>query len=319
VSDEVSNSKAEASEAKSPERKNWLEVAEAGTVLGIRFMVALCTLFGRRAAVAFLAVLAGYFVAFRKDVRRASRTYFRRLGMKPTLSLVYTHVRRFAEVATDRLFLLKGDFSHFQISYHGHEYLEMLKAQKRGAILLGAHLGSFEAMRMRADARTIPINVVGYFKNTARINSILQRYNPNIVTRFIEVEPNSPSFIFKVRECIERGELVAILGDRAGHGAKTEVQFLGGRAEMPTGAYAIAATLKCPIYLTFGLYRAPNRYELYCEPFAENVTLARKTRKEDLTAYAQKYADRLEHYCRLAPDNWFNFYDYWLDPLPEEK
>ena len=25
----------------------------------------------------------------------------------------------------------------------------------------------------------------------------------------------------------------------------------------------------------------------------------------------QRYADRLEHYCRLATDNWFNFYDFW--------
>jgi predicted LPLAT superfamily acyltransferase len=25
----------------------------------------------------------------------------------------------------------------------------------------------------------------------------------------------------------------------------------------------------------------------------------------------QRYADRLEHYCRVAPYNWFNFYDFW--------
>jgi predicted LPLAT superfamily acyltransferase len=25
----------------------------------------------------------------------------------------------------------------------------------------------------------------------------------------------------------------------------------------------------------------------------------------------QRYADRLEHYCRLAPYNWFNFHDFW--------
>jgi predicted LPLAT superfamily acyltransferase len=306
-------SEAEQAAQPSAARQHWLEVAEAGTMLGIRFVIALCTVFGRGAARAFIAVLSLYFVALRSDVRRASRTYFARLGLPTGFKQTYTHVRRFAEVAMDRLFLLKGEFKHFEISYHGHEYLEQLKAEKRGAILLGAHLGSFEAMRMRGDARQIPLNVVGYFRNTARINSILQRYNPGASARFIEVEPGSPSFIFKVRECIERGELVAILGDRAGHGAKTEANFLGGRIELPTGAYVIASTLQCPIYLTFGLYRAPNRYELYCEPFAESVSLPRKTRKEALAVYAQKYADRLEHYCRLAPDNWFNFYDYWLD------
>jgi predicted LPLAT superfamily acyltransferase len=25
----------------------------------------------------------------------------------------------------------------------------------------------------------------------------------------------------------------------------------------------------------------------------------------------RRYVERLEHYCRLAPFNWFNFYDYW--------
>jgi predicted LPLAT superfamily acyltransferase len=25
----------------------------------------------------------------------------------------------------------------------------------------------------------------------------------------------------------------------------------------------------------------------------------------------QRYAERLEHYCRIAPYNWFNFYDFW--------
>jgi predicted LPLAT superfamily acyltransferase len=24
-----------------------------------------------------------------------------------------------------------------------------------------------------------------------------------------------------------------------------------------------------------------------------------------------RYVERLEHYCRLAPYNWFNFYDFW--------
>jgi len=25
----------------------------------------------------------------------------------------------------------------------------------------------------------------------------------------------------------------------------------------------------------------------------------------------RRYAERLEHYCRIAPYNWFNFYDFW--------
>ena len=25
----------------------------------------------------------------------------------------------------------------------------------------------------------------------------------------------------------------------------------------------------------------------------------------------QRYVARIEHYCRIAPYNWFNFYDFW--------
>ena len=67
------------------------------------------------------------------------------------------------------------------------------------------------------------------------------------------------------------------------------------------------------LLLTFGLYREPNRYDLHCEPFADRVVLPRKTRQASLEAIVQQFADRLEHYCRLAPDNWFNFFDFWHD------
>lgn len=295
------------------QRRGWLEVAEAGTLAGLHFMVVLCTLFGRGAARAFLFLLTLYFTAFRPDLRRTARAYRRRMGLPHGFWDIHRQVRCFAEAATDRFFLLRNQFDRFQITQTGHEHIVKLKEEKRGAILLGAHLGSFEAMRMRSDAHQIPVNVVGYFKNSARINKLLARFNPELNTRFIEVEPSAPGFIFEVKERIERGELVAILGDRVGHGARTEVTFLGGRAELPTGPYVLAAVLGCPIYLTFGLYTQPNRYDLHCELFAEHVSLPRKTRSEAVRELAQRYADRLEHYARLAPDCWFNFYDFWLD------
>ena len=87
--------------------------------------------------------------------------------------------------------------------------------------------------------------------------------------------------------------------------------FLGAPASFPTGPYLLAAALGCPVYLGFGLYHEPNRYALYCEPFAERVVLPRATRAEAVRDHVARYAARLEHFCRLAPYNWFNFYDFW--------
>jgi predicted LPLAT superfamily acyltransferase len=107
--------------------------------------------------------------------------------------------------------------------------------------------------------------------------------------------------------------MLAILGDRVMGGPSTEVTFLDGKVRLPTGPFVLAATLKCPIYLTFGLFFPPNRYQMHCEQLVDRVVLPRQTRAEALKVYVQQYASRLEHYCRLAPDNWFNFFDFWSE------
>ena len=38
----------------------------------------------------------------------------------------------------------------------------------------------------------------------------------------------------------------------------------------------------------------------------------RATRDHVIEQAVRKYVERVEHYCRLAPYNWFNFYDYWI-------
>ena len=116
----------------------------------------------------------------------------------------------------------------------------------------------------------------------------------------------------EMENAIERGELVAMLADRTLTKSRSaDVNFLGARARFPTGPYLLASVLKCPVYLVFGLHRPPNRYDLYCEPFSEQIRLPRRSRDDALRDQAQRFAERLEHYCRLAPDNWFNFYDFW--------
>jgi predicted LPLAT superfamily acyltransferase len=71
--------------------------------------------------------------------------------------------------------------------------------------------------------------------------------------------------------------------------------------------------LRCPVFLVFGLYRGQNRYEVHCERFSDAIALPRKARAEALRDHVARYAARLEHFVRLAPDNWFNFYDFWTE------
>jgi predicted LPLAT superfamily acyltransferase len=290
---------------------SWMGVAERGSLLGIWTMVAICRLCGRRLARLLLRPIVLYFVALAALARRSSRAYLRRIGQPHDFWSVYAHCLCFAHCTLDRLFWVLGRHQLFEITTTGSEHLAALTRARRGALLFGAHLGSFEAMLGVARREAVPLNIVGYFKNARLINGVLERLNPALRARLISVEPGI-DFVLRLKERIDGGELVAVLADRVGLGERAaEVQFLGGPVLFPSGPYLLAAALRCPVYLTFGLYREPNRYDLYCEPFAERIELPRATRDAAARIYVQRFADRLEHYCRLAADNWFNFYDYW--------
>jgi predicted LPLAT superfamily acyltransferase len=296
-------------------RSAWLSVAERGSVVGIAFLVWMSTAFGRAPARFVLRFVALYYVVFHASLRRVSSDYWRRAHGRATFARVYVQVLRFAEAALDRAFIASGKHSYFRITRTGDEHLRDLTAKRRGAILVGAHLGSFDAMRVHGDREGHRINFLGYFKNARMLNAALERIDPKAHARLIPIEPGQVDFVLRVKERIEKGECVAVMGDRVGlDGRAATVDFFGGKADFPTGPYFLAATLKCPIYLTFGLYRAPDQYDLFCEPFDLEPRVPRDGRDEALGAYAQRFASRLEHFVRLAPDNWFNFYDFWRRP-----
>jgi predicted LPLAT superfamily acyltransferase len=293
-------------------REGWLDVAEVGSLWGIRFVVGLCRLLGRRVARAFLHCLAAYYLVFHASARRASRAYLTRLTGQGSLAMVYRHLCTFAETALDRLLFAAGKARMFEVTSNGNEHLDKLRRERRGALLLGAHLGSFEAMRAGAMREDLPINMVVNFTNARRMQAVLQQLDPALNVRLISIADAGLSFVFEIRACIERGEMVAILADRVGpDGRATVAPFLGAPAKFASGPFILAAALGCPVYLTFGLYRGDNRYDLYCEPFTEHLVLPRKSREVALREVVGRFSTRLEHYVRLAPYNWFNFYDFW--------
>lgn len=296
--------------------ETWLSQAERGSVLGIRVFYAFATALGRGPTRLLVALLALWYALFSTNVTRASRQWLTLALGRPVLWRdVYRHVRFFAQTAADRMFLVQGKTTAFETTRTGHEHLEAAVAAKTGAILLGAHVGSFEAMRAGSTNTNLPLTILGHFENAKMINALLSRLDPQAAARVIHISAHSVDFIFAVQRILEQGELLGTMGDRVGLNEKSAiVTFFGRPARFPTGPFVLASVLKCPVFLTLGLYREPRCYDLHCEPLVERVRLSRKNRDQDLQALVQLYATRLEHYCRQSPFNWFNFYDFWALP-----
>ncbi|MEP6860685.1 MAG: hypothetical protein ABJE66_08710 [Deltaproteobacteria bacterium] len=291
---------------------DWRKIPEAGTVIGIRLLVLSARLLGRRITSGILFVVAFYYALIRGVARRASRDYLRRIGQPTGFWMVVRHLHVFAQVSLDRAFFVTGKVTPFELAYDGHDELVQLARGGKGVILLGAHLGSFEVMRCQAREFAIPINIVANFGNAERINGVLQSLAPDMKTNLISIAADPIHAMLEVRAAIERGEIVAMLADRADdQGRVVTTQFLGADARFPAGPWLMAHALRCPVYFVAGVYSSPRRYELHLRCLASEVRLERNDRAAALSRYAQSYASMLETFAREAPLNWFNFFDFW--------
>ncbi len=165
----------------------WLHQRERSNLAILRLMVWISLTLGRRVGRLVLYGIALYFLFFSPQARRASRNYLgRSLGRWAEWSDGYRHVLAFASTIHDRVYLLNDRFDLFDIEVHGSEALHAALARQPGALLIGAHLGSFEVLRAVARGRAgLKVAMLMYEKNARKINATLAAINPAAVQDII--------------------------------------------------------------------------------------------------------------------------------------
>jgi len=257
-----------------------------------------------------------YFTLFPSRVAdAASRDYLRRvLGRPPDLADRHRHIRSFAHVVFERVGLLRTDTRRFDIRAVNREAVLRRLAEGRGGVLLGAHFGSFEALR--AYDRALPGLTVRYlmFQDNAQASTqILDRLNPEVAAQVIRLE-DGPGAMLAVREALEQGHFVAFLGDRLvsrNPRAEVEADFLGDPVRLPRSPYLAAILAGVPLILCFAARLGGKTYEIAFVEIYDGAGVARGGRDAKCGELAQRFADELARMCRRHPFNWFNFYDFW--------
>jgi predicted LPLAT superfamily acyltransferase len=290
----------------------WMREQERSHLGALRLMVWISLRLGRPVGRLVLRGIALYFVLFSPKARRNGRAYLRRaLGRTPTWADGYRHVFSFASTVHDRVYLLNDRFDLFDIRIVGGELVSEALQRQPGALLMGAHLGSFEVLRAVGHTHAqAPVAMLMYEENARKINAILHAINP--AARHDVVALGHPDSMLKARDRLEAGSLVGMLADRSlANDSTAECLFLGAPARFPVGPWRMAAMLRRPVFFMAGLYLGGNRYELHFQPLADFSTTERGERDAAMKAAMQAYADRLGEFCRRAPYNWFNFFDFW--------
>ena len=301
-----------------PPATAWSEQPERGSPRLTRALLWLALAGGRAAALLLAWSATAWFLLTAPRARRASRDYLRRvLPARPGLRHTARHFHAFAQAVLDRAHLLAGRDDAFDIRVDGLDHVAATLARGQGCILLGAHLGSFEALRAVARHCPVPVWALMYRRNAGALTGLLDRLAPALRGRVLEI--GDTASMIRARECVARGEVVGILADRAPPGPRmVPAPFLGQPAFFPAGPFVLASTLAAPVILFRAVRTGRRRYAVRFEPFADRLALRRAHRAADLRAAVARYAAAVEAGCRAHPYQWFNFFPFWERPPDAE-
>jgi predicted LPLAT superfamily acyltransferase len=309
--------------AAASEGVEWKQHPERSNMFWLSVMTWISLRLGRGPSRVVLYAIAAYFLAFAPTARRMSRRYLQRALQLRSLSEVgwkplFRHFLSFASVIHDRVYLINDRHELFDIRVHNQSLIDEVVAAGRGVFLIGAHLGSFEVLR--AIGRQQPglrVAMVMYEENARKINAALSAINPKAQQDIIAL--GHIDSMIQVHELLTQGTVVGMLADRSlGNDDTRQLDFLGAPAPLPLGPFRMAAIMKCQVLFMTGLYLGGNRYDIHFETLADFSTVAPRGRTGAVQAAMTRYAALMAQYCRKAPYNWFNFFDFWRTPAPRQ-
>jgi predicted LPLAT superfamily acyltransferase len=292
----------------------WKAQPERSAPWVVALIVWIALNLGRVVAHALLWPIVAYFFLTSRYARRQSRRYLARVLPVPVRHRdVFRHIHTFAACALDRVYFLSGRHRALSVTLHDPDGA-IEQVDGHGGLVFTAHLGSFEALRtVGATRKQLRFRIVIDRAQGAIVSGVLDRLNPALAREQID-SAGGPQLVLALHQALGERSIVGLMADRrVGSDPGIAVDFLGGTAYLPSGPWKFAAALGAPVVLCFGLYRGGNAYELHFERFADAQAVPRAQRAAYAATTAQRFATRLEHYVRLAPYNWFNFYDFWPD------
>ncbi|WP_431224923.1 glycosyltransferase family 2 protein [Serratia sp. L9] len=313
-----------------PANQHWARKKEVKGLWGMRIMLIIWRLLGRKAISLFLYPVVAVYWLTAHQARQASKSWIRRVRTQlasrslpiPAHLNSYSHFLRFADAMLDKIASWRGEMrlGHDLVFAPGAEAALDVESSK-GKLLLASHLGDIEACRALAQLQVHKtINALVFSDNAQRFKQIMAEVAPQAGLNLIPVNDIGPDTAILLKDKLDRGEWVAIVGDRIAvnpqRGTTRRViwsRFMGHPAPFPQGPFILAAILRCPVLLIYAL-RQQGKLRLHCEPFADPLPLPRADRQASLQKAVDRYAERLEHYALESPLDWFNFFDFWQLP-----
>ncbi|MCF7886923.1 MAG: lysophospholipid acyltransferase family protein [Candidatus Omnitrophica bacterium] len=211
----------------------------------------------------------------------------------------------FAYYLTDffRYSRLTKKFIKKYVSFQGLDLVDKAIKEKKGAILLTAHLGNYELGGAVMSLLGYPLLVVALPHLDLRTNNF---FNKQREKAGIEVIPTGLA-VKRSISVLKEGKLLALLGDRDFSNSGKRQKVFSRFVYIPRGAAFFAKKSKAAIIPVF--FVRENKY--YYRLIFEDAIIYNKNSKNLEEEILQNYVRVLEKYLKKYSDQWYLFQKYW--------
>lgn len=279
-----------------------------GTLLGYKIFVFCIKNLGVRASYFVLYFVATYYFLFLPKSNKNVFYYFnKRLGWSywKSKKAVFKNYFVFGQTLIDKTAISAGLRNRFTYEFDGVENLKKMMGDKKGGVLLSAHIGNFEiAERFFAEIDfDYQINLVTTDQEVSVIKEYLESITEKSSIKFILIKEDM-SHIFDINRALSNNELICFTGDRYFEGSKfLEEELLGKSAKFPAEPFMIASRLQVPVAYVYVMKEKNLHYHLYAR-IAE-------VKHRDAKGLLKSYTQNVEKMLKVYPLQWFNYFDFW--------
>ncbi|ANO47511.1 lipid A biosynthesis acyltransferase [Flavobacterium columnare NBRC 100251 = ATCC 23463] len=279
-----------------------------GTLLGYKIFVFCIKKLGIRTAYAVLFFVAFYYFLTQFKSNRAIFYYLhnrqKQNKFKAFLN-IYKSYFVFGQTLIDKVAISAGLRNKFTYEFDGVEILKKLLAEKKGGVLISAHVGNFE----------IAEHFFGDINLECQINLVTTDLEHSVIKQYLESVTKKPSVkfiivrddlshIFEINQALANNELICFTGDRYFEGSKCfEEELLGEKALFPAGPFLIASRLKVPVVFVYVMKEPQLHYHLYAR--------IAQVKQRDEKGLLKAYTENVEGILKKYPSQWFNYFDFW--------
>ena len=286
-----------------------------GNRLGFWFFEIFLKLFGLKGAYFLLYGVALHYLLFDSDAVSGALSYIqRRFPLDKGFIKRRIHVYRLfvsqGKQLIDRFAILSGS-KLFDIDLNGYDkFASLLSDKNNGFILLTAHLGNWQIALTTLKKMNKPVYLMMRPEDNLAVKESLRIDGQDDFIKIISPEGYLGGVV-EAMNVLSSGGIISIMGDRKYGFEGVGATFLKDEAQLPFGAFSLAAASNLPVVVLLSAKLPGNKYIVD----VSNILYPRynnpKDKKEQLKKYVQEFAGILEEYTVQYPYQCFLFHDIW--------